>query len=155
MNYGWLVSNRVDECLQRKTAQKIFKSKTEAGPVNSVTTWLSNITFHLLQIWLQTLVAIDSELRLTSFPSFCTPSSEVAALFDSDMSRCPFLRQVVDADLLLCAGFHSEHEVLFLCHIFAQRPMNDRKIEPSDGRCLGQHQLLADSMEISFHNFLM
>ena len=36
-----------------------------------VTTRLSNmIAFHLRLIWLQTLVAIDSELRLTSFPSF-------------------------------------------------------------------------------------
>ena len=45
----------------------------------------------------------------------------------------------------------NEHSVLFLCHIFAQRPMIDRKIERSDGRGLGRQQLLADSMEISFH----
>ena len=32
-----------------------------------VTTWLSNIAFHLRPIWLQTLVAIDSESRQTSF----------------------------------------------------------------------------------------
>ena len=31
-------------------------------------------------------------------------------------------------DLLLCTGFDSEYVVLFLCHIFAQRRMNDRKI---------------------------
>ena len=29
--------------------------------------------------------------------------------------------------------------------------MNDRKIERSDGRCLGWQQLLAYSIEISFH----
>ena len=46
-----------------------------------VTPWLSNIAFHLLPIWLQSLVAIDPEFRLTSFPSFCAPPSEVAALF--------------------------------------------------------------------------
>ena len=34
-SYGWLVSNTVDECLQRKIAQKIFKSKIEARPVNA------------------------------------------------------------------------------------------------------------------------
>ena len=47
-----------------------------------VTRWLFNITFHLLPFWLQTLVLIDSELRLTLFPSFCAPPFEVAALFD-------------------------------------------------------------------------
>ena len=105
-----------------------------------VTTWLSNIAFHLRPIWLRTLVAIDSESRLTSFPSFCTPPSEVAALFDSNLSRRPFLAQVVDSNLLLCAGFNSEHAVLFLCHNFTQGPMNDTKIEQSDGRCLGRRQ---------------
>ena len=113
-----------------------------------VTTWLSNIAFHLRPIWLQTLVAIDSESRLTSFPSFCAPPSEVAALFDSNLSRRPFLGQVVDTDLLLCTGFDSEHAVLFLCHVFPQRPMTDRKIERSDGRCFGPQQLLANSIEI-------
>ena len=110
-----------------------------------VTTWFWNITFHLLPIWLQTLVAIDSELRLTSFPSFCAPPSEVAVLFYSNLSRRPFLGQVVDIDLLLCTGFNSEHVVLFWCHILAQRRMNDRKIKQSNGRCLGRRQLLADS----------
>ena len=66
-----------------------------------VTTWLSNIAFHLRPIWLQTLVAINSESRLTSFPSFCAPPSEVAALFYSNLSRRPFLGQVFDLDLLL------------------------------------------------------
>ena len=111
----------------------------------------SNIAFHLRPIWLQTLVAIDPESRLTSFPSFCrvfcAPPSEVAALFDSNLSRRPFLGQVVDSDLLLCTGFDSEHAVLFLCHIFTQRPMNDRKIERSDGRGFGRQQLLANSIE--------
>ena len=66
------------------------------------------------------------------------------------LSRRPFLGQVVDTDLLLCTGFDSEHAVLILCHIFTQRPMNDRQIERSDGRCFGREQLLAHSMEISF-----
>ena len=91
-----------------------------------VTPWLSNIAFHLRPIWLQSLVAIHSELRLTSFPSFCALPSEVAALFDSNLSRRPFLRQVVDTDPLLCTGLDSEHAVLFLCHILLR---GERMIE--------------------------
>ena len=67
------------------------------------------------------------------------------------LSRRPFLGQVVDLDLLLCTGFDSDYAVLFPCHISTQRPMNDRKIERSYGRGLGLQQLLADSIEISFH----
>ena len=80
-----------------------------------VTTWLSNIAFHLQLIWLETLVAIDLESRLTSFPSFCAPPSEVAALFYSNLSRRPFLpragRQFRSA---ACTGFDLVHAVLFL-----------------------------------------
>ena len=54
-----------------------------------------------------------------------------AVQFESEQT--PFLGQVVDLDLMLCTGFSSEHAVLFLCHIFTQRPMNDRKIERSNG----------------------
>ena len=119
-----------------------------------VTTWLSNLAFHLRLIWLQILVAIDSASLLTSLPSFCTQPSEVAelsALFYSYLSKCPFLRHVVNSDLLLGTGFDSEHEVLFLCHLFTQRPMNDRKIERSNGHCFGRQQLFANSIQISFH----
>ena len=115
-----------------------------------VTTLLSNIAFHLQPIWLQTLVAIDSESRLTLFPSVCASPSEVAELFYLKLIRRPFLAQVVDLDLLLCTGFNSEHwhAVLFLCHIFTHRPMLDRKIERSYRRCIGRQQLLGDSIEI-------
>ena len=58
---------------------------------------------------------------------------EVAVLFDLNLSRCPFLRQVIDLDLLLWTGFNLEHAVLFQCHIFTQIPMNDRKIETCRG----------------------
>ena len=64
--------------------------------------FLGQVAFHLLPIGLQTLVVIDSESRLTSFPCFFTPPSEVSALFNSNLSRHPFLRQVVNLDLLLC-----------------------------------------------------
>ena len=95
---------------------------------------LSNTAFHLQPLWLQTLVAIDSESHLTSFPSFCMPLSEVTVLFYWIWAG-PFHRQVVNLDLLLCKGFNSEHIVFFLCHIFTWRPMTDRKIEQSYGHC--------------------
>ena len=144
---GWLVTQQM---IVHK-GRLLKKSQTRKSKLvlsRLVTTWLSNIAFFLRLIWLQTLVAIDSESRLTLFPSFCALPSEVAALFDSNLSRLPFLGQVVDTDLLLCTGFDSEHVVLFLCHIFTQRPMNDRKIERSDGRGFGRQQLLANSIEI-------
>ena len=79
---------------------------------------VKSVHYMAFLIWLQTLVAIDSESRptmLTSFPSFCAPPIEVNVLFCSNLSRCPFLEQVVDLDLLLSTGFDWEHEnkVLF------------------------------------------
>ena len=69
-----------------------------------VTTWPLNIAFHLRPIWLQTLVAINSEWCKTSFPSFCEPPSKVAVLFNSNLSRRPFLAQVVDfRKMLFCS----------------------------------------------------
>ena len=78
-----------------------------------------------------------------SFPSFCSPPSEVAVLLDLNLSRLPYLGQVIDLDLLPWSGFdsYSEHAALFLCHIFTQKPMNDRKIERSDGRGFGRHNI--------------
>ena len=118
---GWtrLVSNTVDDCLQRKIAQKSSNRKLKLVLSRLVTTWLANITFHLQPIWLQTLVAINSESRQTSFRSFCSPPFAVPVLsrFYLNLSRLPFLGEVVDVDLLLCTGFNSEHAVLFLYHI--------------------------------------
>ena len=145
---GWLVSSTLYECLQRQITQKIFKLKIQAPLSTLVSTWRSNIAFHLQVIWLQNVLAINLESRLTSFPSFCAQSSEVAVLFYSNLSRCPFLEQVVDLDLLLCTGFNLEDAVLFQCHILTQRPKADRKIERSDGCCFGWQQLLANSIEI-------
>ena len=124
-----------------KLLKKIFKLKIKARPV---TTWLSNITFHLLLIGLQAVVAINSESCQTSFPSFCTPPSEVSVLCNLNVSRHPFLRQVVDLDLLLCTGFDWEHAVLFVCHSFTQIPMTDSKIEQSNGRGFGLQEHLAN-----------
>ena len=66
----------------------------------------------------------------------------------------PFLRQVVDSDLLLCTGFDSEHAVLFLCHILTQRPMNDGKVRRIDGRCLGRRQWSATTSRRFHENFI-
>ena len=79
------------------------------------------------------------------------------SLCSSILIRRPFLTQVVDLIMLLCSvctGFDSEHTVLFLRHIFTQRPMNDRKIEQCDGRCFGRQQLLANSIENFISHFL-
>ena len=54
-----------------------------------VTTWLLNIAIHLRHIRLQTLVAIDSEPRPTSLPSFYALPPEVAVLFYSNLSCRP------------------------------------------------------------------
>ena len=54
-----MVSSTVDDCLQRQMAQNILKSKIKACPVNAGHYMAFNI--HLQLIWLQTLVAIESE----------------------------------------------------------------------------------------------
>ena len=91
---------------------------------------------------------------MTLFPSFCVPPSEVSVLFILNLSKRPFLGQVVHSDLLLCTEFNLEHAVLFLCHIFTQIPMTDRlgKIEQSNGRGFGWQQLLANSIQVE--NFI-
>ena len=55
----------------------------------------------------------------------------MAVLLDWNLSKCPFLRQIVNLDLLLCAGFDSEHADLFLFPICFQRLMNNGKIKRS------------------------
>ena len=113
-----MVSNTVDDCLPSQIAQKIFKSKIEARPVNAghYMAFKHSISF---------ATNLASNLGCDQFRIM----PEVAVLFDLNLRRCPFLGQVVDLDLLLCTGFDLEHAVLFPCHIFTQRPMTDRKIE--------------------------
>ena len=41
------------------------------------------------------------------FPGFCSPPSEVAVLFNLNLSRFSFLGQVIDLDLLFCTVFNS------------------------------------------------
>ena len=112
----WRVSNAVDDCLQGQIAHKSSNRKLKIVLSRLVTAWLASIAFHLRRIGMQTLLAIDSNSRQTSFPSFCEPPSDVAVLFDTNLSR-----------RLLCTWFDSEHAVLFLCHILTQRSMTNRK----------------------------
>ena len=55
------------------------------------------------------------------------------------------------------AAFSALHRIrfgtwgLFLCHIFTQRPMTDRKIERSNGRGFGRQQLFSLSTSRQFH----
>ena len=110
------------------------------------TPFLGQVAFHLLPIGLQTLVQNHAWHRFQPF----APPSEVAVLFYSNLSRrLSFDRSLTyyKLDLLLCTGFYLEHAVLFLCHIFAQRWMNDCKIEQSNGRCFALQQLLAFSIK--------
>ena len=67
-SYERLVSNTLDYCLQRQIAQK--NCQIEIWSLSS--TWLSNITLHLLSIWLQTLVVINSQLY-SCFQAFGLP----------------------------------------------------------------------------------
>ena len=114
--------------------------------------FLWQVAFDLLPIWLRIfgcnrfriMPDIVSKLLCAAIWSRC------AVWLESEQT--PFLWQVVDLDLLLCTGFNSEHAILFLCYIFTQRPMNDHKIERSNGRCFGLQQLLVDSMRTSFPN---
>ena len=69
----------------------------------------------LQPIRLQTLVAIGSESCQTLFPSFYASPSEVAVLYNLNLSRSPFLGKIVDLDLLLCTGFDAN--MLLCSHI--------------------------------------
>ena len=92
-----------------------------------------------LNIYLKTLFYFI--FNLSVYPQISSTKSGPQAELD------PSFGQVINLDLLLCTGFYLEHAVLFLCHIFTQRPMNDRKIKQRDGLCLGQQQLLANSIK--------
>ena len=99
---GWSVTQQMI-VYKGRLLKKILKLKIEASPVNAD----HYMAFKTLQlIWLQTLVAFDSESCETSFPSFCAPPQSLLQM--------PFLEQVVDLDLLLCTGIDQEHADLFL-----------------------------------------
>ena len=146
-----MIVYRLRGILFKKTSNWTWKSKLILSRL--VIILPSNITFHLQMIWLQNfgcywfriMPDIVSKLLLSAIWSCC--AVQLVSV------QTPFLRQVVNLDLMLCSvctGFNSEHTVLFLCSIFTQRPMTDWNIEQSYGLCFGQQQLLANS----FKNFI-
>ena len=101
-----------------KLLNKIFKSKIEARPVDAGLymafkyriSFASNLTANFG----------CNRLRITPDNVFKLLRAAIlnrcAVRFESEQT--PFLKQVVDLDLLLCTGLDSEHAVLFQCHIF-------------------------------------
>ena len=87
-----------------KADQKISKSKIEACPVNAGHHMAFKHHIYLWQIWLQILVAINSEPCQTSFPSFFAPPwSHCAVLFKSEQrpfSQTGHLRRFRSSALL-------------------------------------------------------
>ena len=71
---GWSVTQQII-VYKGKLLKKSSNRKSKLVLSRLVAIWLSNITFHLQLIWLQTLVTINSESRQTLFPSFCTQPS--------------------------------------------------------------------------------
>ena len=116
--------------------------------------------FSFRQLWLQALVSIHSEsckslpenhasLCQSSFPSLSSPTSEVVVLFDRNLRRRPFFRQVVDLNLLLCKGFDTVLADFYWCLIFTERPINDCKIELRNERGSDLLKVLAKFIENS------
>ena len=136
---------------KRRLLKKSSNRKSKPVLSRLVTAWLSNTAVHLQPIWLQTLVAIDSESRLTLFPSFCAPPSEATVLFYSNMSRRPFLGQVVNLDLLLFTGFNSEHAVLSLRHILLRDQWLIERLSKAMGAALFGNKISPIPSKISFH----
>ena len=138
----WKVGQSTSWCLFTKAqqiAERIFKLKIKACPVTAghymvfkhqisfATNSEANFDCNLFRIMLDIVLCCANQIWADSLSS----------------GRCPFLRQVVNIDLLLCTGLNLEHEELFLCHGFTYIPMTDWKVEQSNGR---QH-LLAYSIE--------
>ena len=71
-----MVSNTGDNCLQRQIAKKSSNPKLKLFLSMLISTWLPNNTFYLQSIWLQILVAIDSESCKALFLSFCPDGSQ-------------------------------------------------------------------------------
>ena len=59
---GWSVTQEMN-VYKGRLLKKSSNRKSKLVLSTLVTTWLSNIAFHLQLIWLQTLIAIDSEIR--------------------------------------------------------------------------------------------
>ena len=100
---GWSVKQQVIDYKGRLLKnQMILKLKIEACPLNAG----HYMAFKYSISFVSNLVAIESESCQKLFPSLYAPPSEVAVLFNSNLSRRPILGQVVNLDLLLCTGFY-------------------------------------------------
>ena len=113
--------------------KEVFETKLKLVHSLQVWIWLESIAFHLQQFWLQTLVAINLGSCQRSFrimpeiiPSFFALQSEVAVLFDLNLSR--------SLDLLLCTELNSELVDLFWLILLRVQWMIE--IEPSKEWCL-------------------
>ena len=83
----------------------------------------------------------------THFPTLCEQPSELAVLFNWNLNRRPFLRQVFNLDLLLCTRFYSENACMFLCLCFTQRWINNKTIAPKAKHCICLQHLLAKTIK--------
>ena len=105
-------------------AQKSFTRKLKLVLSIQVTIWLSKFAYHYDCFgWILRLQLIQNLARDRS-QAVCVLPSEVA-LFYWNLSRRPFLEQMVNLDPLLCTALDWEHADLFLCLIFTQIPTND------------------------------
>ena len=129
---GWLVSNTVNDWFGEQITQKLFKSKIEARPFQAgiqddlhgsqPSRFICSGYQFGCKLWLPTIQnhAIDC------FQAFA--HRRHSHLFAWNLSRHPFLGQVVFLDLLLCAEFYSEHSDLFLCPNFTQRQWRIKRL---------------------------
>ena len=144
LSCGWLVRNTVDDCLQGRCSTNLQiknrSSSCQCWYLDGIQTWHFICYQFGCKFWLR---SINNHARhhFQAFAHFHL-KIEVTVLSNSNLSRHPFLRQVVDLDLLLCTGFYSGYAVLFLRHNFTQRPWKDRKIEQGDLRCFGRQELM-------------
>ena len=100
----WDLKFRTDIQKRRLKTQKmvIFRGRLlEASPINA---GLGMAFWHSLSIAtiLTALIVIDWYWCQRQFPSWRASPCEVVVLFDWNLSRCLFLGQVVNLDLLLC-----------------------------------------------------
>ena len=79
-----MVSNTVDECLQRQIAKKFFKSKIKADPLNAGHYMVFKHCFSFATDLAANFGCNLNQFRITPYivSGFCAPPSEVAALFD-------------------------------------------------------------------------
>ena len=119
----------------------LFNSNLSRRPL------LGQVTFHLRPILLQTLVAIDSESCQTSFPSFCAQPSEVSLLrLLKSLLKSLLLKSLLLKSLCCLSRRPSLGQAVWadaLSSDRSERPMNDCKIDRSDGCSFGLQQLLA------------